>query len=118
LFSADADDMELILRNLVSNAIKYNKPEGRVDIRLTQEGNNVRIQVADTGIGIKPQDQTLLFREFSRIKNEATLQIPGSGLGLSIVKKVATLYDGEVLLDSEEGKGTTFIITLKSREQQ
>ncbi len=117
IFNADPDDMELILKNLVSNAIKYNKPDGKVEIKLSVDQAGAMIEVSDTGIGITSEEQAQLFREFSRIKNDKTVNISGSGLGLSIVKKVVMLYDGEINLKSENNKGTLFTINLKGRKQ-
>jgi signal transduction histidine kinase len=116
MMAADLEDMEIILRNLVSNAIKYNRPGGHVDISVGQTNSGFSISVSDTGIGMTPEEQVLLFKEFSRIKNDKTLHIPGSGLGLSIVKKVVTLYNGDIAVKSESGKGTLFAVTLKSRK--
>jgi signal transduction histidine kinase len=72
----------------------------------------VRIQVADTGIGMTAEESAKLFREFVRIKNEETYKILGSGLGLSTVHKLAQLYGGEASVSSEKGKGSIFTITL------
>ncbi len=116
-FSADRSDCEMIINNLVSNAVKYNKDGGRVDITLNLDNSTARITVSDTGIGIAQDDTAKLFNEFVRIKNEHTRNILGSGLGLSIVKRLVQLYDGEVSVNSEPGAGSTFSLTLKSEPQ-
>ena len=110
---ADRGEVEIIFNNFVSNAVKYNRPDGAVFIRVSREGELLRIDVQDTGIGMNPEEQARLFGEFVRIKNEQTRDIMGSGLGLSIVKKLAALYEGRVELVSEKGKGSTFSIFLK-----
>ena len=72
----------------------------------------MRIAVTDTGIGLSPEEAGKLFNEFTRIKNEHTVKILGSGLGLSTVRKIANMYDGEASVKSEPGVGSTFTVTL------
>lgn len=108
----DPEDFEIIFNNLISNAVKYNVENGRVDITLKNEEKNVRIMVADTGIGIEEEDISKLFREFVRIRNEKTKNIAGSGLGLSIVKKITEIYDGTIKIKSKPGEGTSFILKI------
>lgn len=110
--TADRSEIEIILNNLLSNAIKYNRDGGRVDVTLRKDGDKTVIQVGDTGIGMTPGEVQELFGEFVRIRNEKTANILGSGLGLSIVKKLATLYGGEALVESRPDQGSTFTITL------
>ena len=111
---ADRGELDIILNNLVSNAVKYNRDHGRVDVALgALDGGGWRIRVADTGIGLAPADAQRLFQDFVRIKNEQTRTIPGTGLGLSIVKKLAQLYGGEATVESEPGVGSTFTVTLR-----
>lgn len=111
-FIADSEEMEIILNNLISNAVKYNRDGGKVTVVLDRKRDKVIIQVIDTGIGISAEDQTQLFQEFSRIKNAQTRNISGSGLGLSIVKKMVALYKGDIKLQSEVGVGTTISVIL------
>ena len=113
LMVADAGEIEIILNNLVSNAVKYNQDGGRVDLRLAADDATVTIEVADTGLGLAPEDAARLFEEFVRIKNEKTRNILGSGLGLSIVRKLARLYGGEARVQSQVGLGSTFTVTLQ-----
>ncbi len=108
----DAGELEIIFNNLISNAIKYNKDNGRVDVYITKDDRSAIIKVADTGIGMSEQEQEKLFREFSRIKNEQTRNIMGSGLGLSILKRLTNLYEGSVEVESEKEKGSTFTVHL------
>jgi len=110
---ADPDEIDIILNNLLSNAVKYNRDNGRVDVGLTRDANVVTIRVADTGIGMTTQDAAKLFGEFVRIRNEKTRHVLGSGLGLSIVKRLALLYDGDATVESEPDAGSTFTINLK-----
>ncbi len=109
---ADCGEMEMVFNNLVSNAVKYNRDQGRVDITIVPEIDRVQIRVADTGIGLTEQEAEKLFGEFVRIKNDKTRNIHGSGLGLSIVKKIADLYAGDVSVSSRADEGSTFTISL------
>ncbi len=117
LMRADQGEIEMILSNLLSNAVKYNRPGGRVDLTLAGDGQQVTITVADTGIGMTPEETARLFGEFVRIRNPQTLHIIGSGLGLSIVKKLAMLYDGDVAVESQPDAGSTFRVVLHDAGQ-
>jgi signal transduction histidine kinase len=110
---ADRGELEILLNNLVSNAVKYNRDGGRVDVRIDRQDGVLRLAVADTGIGLSPEETSRLFQEFVRIKNDRTRTIPGTGLGLSIVKKLAQLYGGDVAVQSEPNVGSTFTVTLR-----
>ena len=115
-FQADAGELEIVLNNLVSNAVKYNRDHGRVDVTLQSRAGGLRIEVADTGIGMSEEEQSRLFGEFVRIKNARTRTILGSGLGLSIVKKLAALYGGDVTVASRPDEGSTFTVNLAGAE--
>ena len=112
---ADRGELDILFNNLVSNAVKYNRDGVRVDITIQRDVAGVRFTVADTGIGLSPEEQSRLFQEFVRIKNDRTRNIPDTGLGLSIVKKLAQLYDGDVTVESEPGKGSRFTVALKAQ---
>jgi two-component system, sensor histidine kinase and response regulator len=111
---ADRTEIEMIFNNLVSNAVKYNHDHGSVSVTVTPAADEVCISVRDTGIGMTPEETQKLFNDFARIKNEKTRHILGSGLGLSTVKKLATLYGGDVTVVSEPDVGTTFTVTLRT----
>jgi len=106
----DPEEFIIIFNNLISNAIKYNKNKGRVDIHVSQDKETIKTEVTDTGIGMKQEDTKKLFREFVRIKNEDTKGISGSGLGLSIVKKLTDSYKGTIKIWSEPSEGSTFTL--------
>jgi two-component system, sensor histidine kinase and response regulator len=110
---ADAGEAEIVLNNLISNAVKYNRDGGSVHVQLRRLDDGVRIRVTDTGIGLTPDEQAKLFTEFMRIKNEHTVKILGSGLGLSTVRKIANLYEGDAAVTSTPGEGSTFTVTLR-----
>jgi len=109
---ADAEEMEIIFNNLISNAIKYNKQGGRVDCTLRIHENCVEILVEDTGIGMSAEDISRIFDDFVRIKNEKTRNIAGSGLGLAIVKKLIDSYKGKIEVTSQPDQGSTFKVKL------
>jgi two-component system sensor histidine kinase/response regulator len=108
----DSGELQIILNNLISNAVKYNRDDGKVDVTMTQDNGVTTIAVADTGIGMSEEDVAKLFGEFVRIKNAKTRNILGSGLGLSILKKLSQLYGGDVSVTSTPDVGTTFTVTL------
>jgi len=109
---ADRAEIEIILNNLISNAVKYNRDGGSVTVRIAGRDGGVLFEVADTGIGMSTEDAARIFNDFVRIKNKITEDIPGSGLGLSIVKKIAQLYNGEVRVESRPDGGSTFQVLL------
>jgi len=115
IIMADPDDMEIVFNNLISNAVKYNKMGGKAEITIDSSENDAIIIFSDTGIGITKDDTENLFTEFVRIKNEKTRNISGSGLGLSIVKKVVELYHGTIKVDSTPDVGTVFTIKLPKK---
>lgn len=109
---AEEKHIQMLFYNLISNAIKYNVPNGKVDVRVDHKERDVTIQVADTGIGISEEDQERIFQRFYRVDKQRTKTIPGTGLGLSIVKHVVMNYGGTVQVKSKLNQGTTMIVTL------
>jgi len=113
MMTADTSELDIIFNNLVSNAVKYNRDNGTVDVHIKHDDESVTITVKDTGIGMSKEDTDRLFNDFVRIKNEKTRNILGSGLGLSILKKLSDLYDGSVYVKSEPDVGSSFSVVLK-----
>lgn len=112
-YLADQQEIEIIFNNLVSNAVKYNKDNGEVNCVMREDEHSITISVSDTGIGMSEEDMSRLFQEFTRIKNEKTKGISGSGLGLSIMKKIVEdVYSGTVTVSSKEDEGSTFTVVL------
>jgi two-component system, sensor histidine kinase and response regulator len=109
---ADPNDIEIIFNNLISNAVKYNKTDGKVTVTVDCNENELLLSFEDTGIGMSTEDCDTIFNEFSRIKNEKTKNISGSGLGLSIVKKVVELYHGVINVESTIDKGSVFTVII------
>lgn len=106
------DELEIIFNNLISNAVKYNKPGGQVDIHIQCDTQEITMVFEDTGIGIPEEEKKNLFKEFFRIKNEDTKGIQGSGLGLSIVKKIIDIYKGSIEVESKAGEGSVFTVKI------
>jgi len=96
-----------IIYNLVDNAIKYNRPEGRVHVTIASEPDGTTLSVADTGIGIPKEDQSRIFERFYRVDKSHSRDTGGTGLGLSIVKHAALYHNAEITLQSKLGAGTT-----------
>jgi signal transduction histidine kinase len=111
-YSGDLEEMEIILNNLLSNAIKYNTRGGKVVCTLTQSEKEVIICISDTGVGIAQEDLPQIFQEFARIRTPKTKDISGSGLGLSIVKRLVELYGGRIEVESTVNQGTSFFVHL------
>ncbi len=112
VFKADNNEVTRLFTNIIGNAIKYNKDNGTIDVEVYTNKNYIVTRIADTGIGMKPEDKAKLFSEFFRVKNEYTRSIGGTGLGLSIVKRIAESYSGRIEVESEYTKGSTFTIYL------
>ena len=105
-------DLEAVVKNLVSNAVKYNREGGRVDVTLRTEGATRVLTVADTGIGIRQQDLPRIFERFYRVDTARSRATGGTGLGLSIVRHAVDRHGGKVQVASSLGEGTTFTVTL------
>lgn len=99
-----------IVYNLCDNAIKYNRKNGTVCISVKAEGSTVLLSVADTGIGIPPEDRERIFERFYRVDKSRSKEIGGTGLGLSIVKHAARLHDAQISVDSTLDQGTTVTV--------
>ena len=112
LVKADRAKLRRILLNLVSNAVKFTENGGRVDLRAVIEGAFARISVTDTGVGIAPQDVERLFDKYQQARSRATRGEKGTGLGLYITRQLVELHGGEISVESENGKGSTFSFTL------
>jgi two-component system sensor histidine kinase BarA len=108
----DKVKLQQILANLLSNAVKFTPEGGKVTLKGELEGKNIRLTVVDTGVGIAPEEQELVFEKFRQAGNTLTREHDGTGLGLSIVRELARLLGGEVSLESELGKGSTFTVIL------
>ncbi|HVN75913.1 MAG TPA: ATP-binding protein [Thermoanaerobaculaceae bacterium] len=107
----DPTRLAQVLTNLLDNAIRYNRPDGQVTVRVGSEDGKVRLEVEDTGVGIPAGEVELVFQRFYRVRRQAEAE-GGSGLGLAIVKHLVSALGGTVSLASNEGKGTTVTLLL------
>ena len=106
------DDLKTILSNLVGNAIKYGRDNGTLRLHATLHEGRLHIEVADSGIGIRSENLSLLFQEFFREKRSETRDIDGNGLGLAIVKRLVERVNGQIEVESTLGVGTLFRVIL------
>jgi signal transduction histidine kinase len=111
-FSGDERKFKQIMLNLLSNAVKFTPDGGRVAVSARKDTTHVEISVQDTGIGIAPEDQAAVFEEFRQVGRDHMRKAEGTGLGLSLVKRFVELHGGEIRLQSEPGKGSTFSFSL------
>jgi two-component system phosphate regulon sensor histidine kinase PhoR len=109
---ADDEGMQTIIDNLISNAIRYTPPEGRVLVSCKTNGDHVTIEVSDTGIGIAPEQQERVFERFYRVDKARSREKGGTGLGLSIVKHLVQSFGGKMTLKSTIGRGSTFSVSV------
>ena len=114
----DRNCLSVAMDNLITNAIKYNKPGGKVDVCGSLADGEVIISVSDTGVGIPDQYRPFLFSEFFRVKSENGKYIGGTGLGLHIVKKIVSEMGGTVGVESEVNVGSTFRVRLPAWHEQ
>ena len=107
----DVDKLGKIINNLLSNAIKFTNEGGKVEADISKKGNSVEIKISDTGVGINQERLTKIFDRFYQVDDNQTREFEGTGIGLSLTKELVELHKGKIIVQSEEGKGTTFIVT-------
>ncbi|MBI5590284.1 MAG: response regulator [Deltaproteobacteria bacterium] len=112
LVLANRRNMEEVLSNLLTNAVKYSPGGGRVTVSASIINDYLCIRVKDTGLGISDEDQNRIFQRFYRVKDEKTRYINGTGLGLSIVKSILESHQGRIKIESQPGEGSTFSVFL------
>ncbi len=110
--NVDPDRYQMVVRNLVSNAIKYSPVGSGVKVRLIPNDHVAHLEVIDRGVGISKEDQARLFTRFGRIENRATMHTTGTGLGLWLSREIARMHDGDLKVDSEVGKGSAFTLEI------
>ncbi|NOK62079.1 MAG: hypothetical protein GFH27_549321n66 [Chloroflexi bacterium AL-W] len=115
-WSFDSRLMRRAVENLITNAIKFTKATGNVEVSVKEDSNSLHINVSDNGIGIMPDDMPYLFKRFFRAEHERTSH-EGTGLGLAIVDAIVTQHGGEIVVESEVGRGSTFSIRLPDRDK-
>jgi len=116
LMSCDIDMVERIILNLLSNAIKFTKPGGSIWVDIKSMNENLVISVEDTGIGISNDKIGIIFERFRQVNTSLIRENEGSGIGLSLVKSIVKMHDGEISVESNYGKGSKFIINLPIKQ--
>jgi signal transduction histidine kinase len=117
-FEGKSEDFVKVFDNLISNAIRYSNPDSVVDIFTEITDDSFVFIVKDQGIGVTPEDLDHIFDEFYRAKNAKSMETYGTGLGLSLVKHIVSNYDGEINVESELGKGSTFVVKLPLKRRE
>ncbi|MHB8710575.1 MAG: sensor histidine kinase [Minisyncoccota bacterium] len=118
LFVFDASKVTLALQNLVDNAVKYTPEGGKVSLKIGVQGDDLEVEVKDTGIGIPKSQVNQLFTKFFRADNALRMQTSGSGMGLYLAKNIAIRHGGSLLVESKEGEGSTFLFRLPLQESR
>ncbi len=114
----DAEQMKRVINNIVSNSLKYmDKQEKRIDLRVKDVGDFVQIEIRDNGVGIATKELTAIFERFYRTDRSRNSATGGSGIGLSIVKKIVEDHGGKIWASSEEGKGTTMHFVIRKNQE-
>jgi len=109
---ADTSQISRVFINLISNAMKFTPPDGKISIRSFKLGNDAQVDVTDTGCGIPEEAQEAIFEEFYRVDNAVNQQVKGTGLGLSLVKHIIEAHKGKIWVRSRPNQGSTFSFTL------
>ena len=109
--------LQQVFINLINNSVKYSPENSQIKIDLKQDGPWVRVEISDQGMGIPRDDVPHLFERFYRARNVSIAEIPGSGLGLYLVKSIIDELGGEICVNSQPESGTTFIVQLKISEK-
>ncbi len=104
----DPDRFQIVVKNLISNAAKYSEEGRPIKVQVTHYGTSGTVKVIDEGVGISKGDQARLFTRFGRIESGATIHVSGAGLGLWLSREIARMHDGDLTVESEPGKGSTF----------
>ncbi|MBU5426332.1 GHKL domain-containing protein [Tissierella pigra] len=112
IMACDADKLERVMLNLLSNSVKYVEPGGKIEVSIKEKNNMVLIEVKDNGVGIPKEMTEIIFDRFKQVDSTLRRKKEGSGIGLSIVKSMVELHGGSIYLDSEVNKGSTFTISL------
>ena len=107
----DERKVKQVLLNILSNALKFTPEGGRIDVRAAVNEGHVEVSVADTGVGIAPEDQEAVFEEFRQV-GTADKKVEGTGLGLALSRKFIELHGGRIWVESQLGQGATFTFTL------
>jgi len=112
IIACDPDKVERIFLNLISNAIKFTRPGGKIEVAIVADNNKIKVSVKDTGIGIPKDKQDTIFNRFIQLDKSLTKSYEGSGIGLSLVESLVRMHNGKISVISQEGVGSEFIVEL------
>ena len=112
IISADKQYLHMAIDNLINNASKYTHNGGRITVSLKKAKGEAIVSIQDTGVGIDQKEAERAFEKFTRLDNDLSTQVGGSGIGLYLCKQIVELHGGRIVLESKVGKGSTFIIYL------
>jgi signal transduction histidine kinase len=115
IIACDPIKIERIMMNLISNAIKFSNPNDEIYVNVVDSGDVVKISVKDTGIGIEKKHLDLIFQRFYQADKSLSRNSEGTGIGLSLIKSIVELHGGNISVESEVGKGSTFTVELPAR---
>lgn len=118
LVLGDEQTLDQVFANILSNAVKYNRPQGSVKIALREENGFIVVDVADTGVGIAKEHLPFIFDQFYRVSRAEDRKSKGTGLGLSIARKIVEAHNGSIRVVSEPGRGSTFTVLLPKAEHR
>lgn len=110
--TADHDQLNQVWTNLLGNSIKFSNDGDIITVSVKRNNNNAIVRISDNGIGISPEDQKRIFERFFKADRSHSRKYDGSGMGLAIAKQIVSLHNGDIQVESEIGRGTTFIVTL------
>jgi len=114
--AADPDKLRQVLTNLLDNAVKYSPDGGRVQIVVKQSGSRIRFRVEDEGLGIPQAEQSRIFEKFFRLDPNLTRGVGGTGLGLYICRELVRRVNGQIWVESDAGKGSTFFVEVPQQQ--
>ncbi|RJE84773.1 sensor histidine kinase [Paenibacillus sp. 1011MAR3C5] len=110
--AADHDQLNQVWTNILGNSIKFSQDGGTINVSVKPDAKNVTVRIADRGIGISQEDQKRIFERFFKADRSHSRKYDGSGMGLAIAKQIVSLHQGQIRVESEIGRGTTFIVIL------
>ncbi|HME90174.1 MAG TPA: ATP-binding protein, partial [Myxococcaceae bacterium] len=109
---ADAEKIDVVFQNLISNALKFTAEGGEVAVRVSEDATRIYVEIVDTGVGIDPQDLTMIFDRFAQADSSGIRRFGGSGIGLALVKETVELHGGSISVTSTPGEGSCFRVAL------
>ena len=116
IIECDSGEIEKCIVNILGNAAKFTKAGGKIKVIINEENKFVNIKIKDNGIGIDKKDMKSIFDRFGQVYNKKTEEFGGSGIGLTLTKQIIELHNGELLVNSELGKGSEFTIKLPEKQ--